>query len=125
MSTSTQSWRGLPIGAKAFIGLVIAAGMASLLQAAIHQSSNCLVTRRNVETGMGMSNHQLISEEGCPKRLVHWSLGGYRGECRLMILRVLVRTILRWRGAAHRIALGSHFKLLHLGSVHQAWHHDG
>src|SRR5277367_4536836 len=39
MSTSTQSWRGLPIGAKAFIGLVIAAGMASLLQAAIHQSS--------------------------------------------------------------------------------------
>jgi diguanylate cyclase (GGDEF)-like protein/putative nucleotidyltransferase with HDIG domain len=39
MSTSTHSWRGLPIGAKAFIGLVIAAGMASLLQAAIHQSS--------------------------------------------------------------------------------------
>src|SRR6202522_2913668 len=39
MSASTQSWRSLPIGAKAFIGLVIAAGMASLLQAAIHQSS--------------------------------------------------------------------------------------
>src|ERR1700683_2980251 len=39
MSASTHSWRGLPIGAKAFIGLVIAAGMASLLQAAIHQSS--------------------------------------------------------------------------------------
>src|SRR3984885_8996843 len=39
MSTSTHSGRGLPIGAKAFIGLVIAAGMASLLQAAIHQSS--------------------------------------------------------------------------------------
>jgi diguanylate cyclase (GGDEF)-like protein/putative nucleotidyltransferase with HDIG domain len=39
MSTSSQSWKGLPIGAKAFIGLVIAAGMASLLQAAVHQSS--------------------------------------------------------------------------------------
>jgi diguanylate cyclase (GGDEF)-like protein/putative nucleotidyltransferase with HDIG domain len=39
MSTSTHSWRGLPIGAKAFVGLVIAAGMASLIQAAIHQSS--------------------------------------------------------------------------------------
>jgi diguanylate cyclase (GGDEF)-like protein/putative nucleotidyltransferase with HDIG domain len=39
MSTTTQSWRGLPIGAKAFVGLVIAAGMASLMQAAIHQSS--------------------------------------------------------------------------------------
>src|ERR1700731_5510881 len=39
MSTTTQSWRGLPIGAKAFIGLVIAAGMAALLEGAIHQSS--------------------------------------------------------------------------------------
>jgi len=39
MSASAHSWKGLPIGAKAFIGLVIAAGMASLLQAAIHQSS--------------------------------------------------------------------------------------
>jgi diguanylate cyclase (GGDEF)-like protein/putative nucleotidyltransferase with HDIG domain len=39
MSTGTHSWRGLPIGAKAFVGLVIAAGMASLIQAAIHQSS--------------------------------------------------------------------------------------
>jgi diguanylate cyclase (GGDEF)-like protein/putative nucleotidyltransferase with HDIG domain len=40
MSTSTHSWKGLPIGAKAFVGLVIAAGMASLVGAAIHQSSN-------------------------------------------------------------------------------------
>jgi diguanylate cyclase (GGDEF)-like protein/putative nucleotidyltransferase with HDIG domain len=40
MSASSQSWKGLPIGAKAFIALVIAAGMASLLQAAIHQNSN-------------------------------------------------------------------------------------
>ncbi len=39
MSSTTQSWRSLPIGAKGFIGLVIAAGMASLLPAAIHQSS--------------------------------------------------------------------------------------
>src|SRR5258708_16496464 len=39
MSASAHSWKGLPLGAKAFIGLVIAAGMASLLQAAIHQSS--------------------------------------------------------------------------------------
>ncbi|HZW91632.1 MAG TPA: diguanylate cyclase [Candidatus Eremiobacteraceae bacterium] len=39
MSTQEQSWKGLPIGAKAFIGLVITIGTASLLQAAIHQSS--------------------------------------------------------------------------------------
>src|SRR5271156_4252809 len=39
MSASTHSWRGLPIGAKAFIGLVIAAGMAALLPAAAHQNS--------------------------------------------------------------------------------------
>jgi diguanylate cyclase (GGDEF)-like protein/putative nucleotidyltransferase with HDIG domain len=40
MSASAHSWKGLPIGAKAFIALVIAAGTASLLQAAIHQNSN-------------------------------------------------------------------------------------
>jgi diguanylate cyclase (GGDEF)-like protein/putative nucleotidyltransferase with HDIG domain len=39
MSTQEQSWKGLPIGAKAFIALVIAIGTASLLQAAVHQSS--------------------------------------------------------------------------------------
>jgi diguanylate cyclase (GGDEF)-like protein/putative nucleotidyltransferase with HDIG domain len=39
MSASAHSWKGLPIGAKVFIGLVIAAGMASLLQAAIHPIS--------------------------------------------------------------------------------------
>ncbi|HWY21387.1 MAG TPA: diguanylate cyclase [Candidatus Acidoferrum sp.] len=39
MSASAHSWKGLPIGAKAFIGLVIGAGMASLLEAAVHQSS--------------------------------------------------------------------------------------
>jgi len=39
MSASVHSWKGLPVGAKAFIGLVIVAGMASLLEAAIHQSS--------------------------------------------------------------------------------------
>src|SRR5258708_7539662 len=39
MSGITHSWKGLPIGAKAFVGLVITAGMASLLEGAIHQSS--------------------------------------------------------------------------------------
>jgi diguanylate cyclase (GGDEF)-like protein/putative nucleotidyltransferase with HDIG domain len=39
MSTSAHSSRPLPFGAKAFIAMVIAAGTASLLQAAIHQSS--------------------------------------------------------------------------------------
>ncbi len=39
MTTQEQSWKGLPIGAKVFIGLVIATGSASLLQAAVHQSS--------------------------------------------------------------------------------------
>ena len=39
MSASTNSWRGLPLGAQAFVGLVIAAGTACLLEAAIHQSS--------------------------------------------------------------------------------------
>src|ERR1700688_4304583 len=40
MSTSAHSWKGLPFGARAFVGLVIAAGTASLLEGAIHQSSN-------------------------------------------------------------------------------------
>jgi diguanylate cyclase (GGDEF)-like protein/putative nucleotidyltransferase with HDIG domain len=40
MSASAHSWKSLPIGARFFIGLVIAAGMGSLLQAAIHQKSN-------------------------------------------------------------------------------------
>src|SRR5580692_10320253 len=39
MSASTHSWRGMPVGARVFVTLVIAAGMASLLQAGIHQSS--------------------------------------------------------------------------------------
>src|ERR1700685_2732770 len=39
MSASTNSWRGLPLGAQAFVGLVIAAGTACLLEAAIHPSS--------------------------------------------------------------------------------------
>src|SRR5579863_244413 len=40
MSATTQSWRGLSLGAQVFVGLVIAAGMASLLLAAAHQRSN-------------------------------------------------------------------------------------
>jgi len=39
MSASAHSWKGLSLDAKAFIGLVIAAGTASLLEAAIHQNS--------------------------------------------------------------------------------------
>jgi len=39
MSSSANSWRGLPVRAQVFVGLVIAAGMVSLLQAAVHQSS--------------------------------------------------------------------------------------
>src|SRR6202035_1335612 len=39
MSASTNSWRGLPAGAQALVGLIIAAGTACLLQGAIHQSS--------------------------------------------------------------------------------------
>jgi len=39
MSTSAQSWKGLSSGAKVFVALVIAAGMASLLRGAIHQES--------------------------------------------------------------------------------------
>src|SRR3984885_626049 len=39
MSASTNSWRGLPLGAQAFVALVIIGGTACLLQAAIHQNS--------------------------------------------------------------------------------------
>ena len=39
MSASTNSWRSLPAGAQVFVGLVIAAGTACLLQAALHPSS--------------------------------------------------------------------------------------
>lgn len=39
MSTPSQTWRNLPIGADGFIALVIASGMAALLYATFHQSS--------------------------------------------------------------------------------------
>ncbi len=39
MSASTNSWRSLPAGAQVFVTLVIAAGTASLLVAALHPSS--------------------------------------------------------------------------------------
>jgi diguanylate cyclase (GGDEF)-like protein/putative nucleotidyltransferase with HDIG domain len=39
MSASTNSWRTLPAGAQVFVALVIAAGTASLLLAALHPSS--------------------------------------------------------------------------------------
>jgi diguanylate cyclase (GGDEF)-like protein/putative nucleotidyltransferase with HDIG domain len=39
MSTQRNSWRGLSTGARAFIGLTIAAGMATLLQAALRPGS--------------------------------------------------------------------------------------
>jgi diguanylate cyclase (GGDEF)-like protein/putative nucleotidyltransferase with HDIG domain len=39
MSASAHSWKGLSLGARAFIGLVIAGGTAFLLQAAMHQNS--------------------------------------------------------------------------------------
>ncbi len=39
MSTSTNSWRGLPTGAQIFVVAVIAAGTGCLLQAAIHPNS--------------------------------------------------------------------------------------
>jgi diguanylate cyclase (GGDEF)-like protein/putative nucleotidyltransferase with HDIG domain len=42
MSSSTQSWKFLPTGAKVFVGAVIAAGMACLLEATIHPSSRSI-----------------------------------------------------------------------------------
>src|SRR3981081_1992157 len=39
MSALSHSWKPLPAGAKAFIGLVVFAGTATLLYGAIHQSS--------------------------------------------------------------------------------------
>src|SRR5467141_949043 len=39
MSAHSHSWKPLPAGAKAFIGLVVFAGTATLLYGAIHQSS--------------------------------------------------------------------------------------
>ncbi|MGA7219290.1 MAG: HD domain-containing phosphohydrolase, partial [Candidatus Sulfotelmatobacter sp.] len=39
MSTSAHSWRALPVRARVFVGLVIVAGMACLLQGTIHQNS--------------------------------------------------------------------------------------
>jgi len=61
---------------------------------------------------MRVSDQQLVLEERRPKRLIHRSLGGYRGEARLMILRGIVWTILWWNGAIHRIPLSLHFKPL-------------
>jgi len=39
MSVHTHSWKPLPLGAKAFIGLIVFAGLATLVYGAIHQSS--------------------------------------------------------------------------------------
>src|SRR5258707_13403878 len=39
MSAHAHSWKPLPVGAKAFIGLVVFAGTATFLYGAIHQSS--------------------------------------------------------------------------------------
>src|SRR3981081_3801152 len=39
MSAHSHSWKPLPVGAKAFIALVVFAGTATLLYGAIHQSS--------------------------------------------------------------------------------------
>ena len=39
MSVHTHSWKPLPLGAKAFISLVILAGTATLAYGAIHQTS--------------------------------------------------------------------------------------
>src|SRR5579872_1074190 len=39
MSASSHSWKSLPVGARVFVGLVIVAGMAALLQAAIRPRS--------------------------------------------------------------------------------------
>src|ERR1700687_5966765 len=35
----SRSWRGMPLSAKAFVGMIVVAGTATLLQGAIHQSS--------------------------------------------------------------------------------------
>src|SRR6202171_960343 len=42
MSAHSHSWKPLPAGAKAFIGLVVFAGTATLLYGAIHQSSKTI-----------------------------------------------------------------------------------
>src|SRR3981081_1222577 len=39
MSAHSHSWKPLPAGAKAFIGLMVFAGIATLVYGAIHQSS--------------------------------------------------------------------------------------
>src|ERR1700740_1271030 len=39
MSTAKNSWKGLSGVGRLFVGLIIAAGRASLVEAAIHQSS--------------------------------------------------------------------------------------
>ena len=86
-----------------------------LLAQTIEQTGNCLIARGNVEPGMGTSNEQFVSPEGCPKLFVHRGRGGYRGEFRLMISHVCVRSIERRSGALHQIAVSFHFNFLASG----------
>jgi hypothetical protein len=78
----------------------------------IEQTGNCLIARGNVEAGMGTSNKQFALPESCPKLFVHGGLGRYRGEIRLMISHICVRSIERWSGAPHQIAVSFHFNFL-------------
>jgi len=39
LPTRSQSWRGMPLPAKAFVGMIVLAGTATLLYGAIHQTS--------------------------------------------------------------------------------------
>jgi hypothetical protein len=57
---------------------------------------------------MGLSYEQLISQETRAKLLIYWGLGGYRGECRLMVLCVCMQSIQGRAGALCQIAVGYH-----------------
>jgi hypothetical protein len=74
-----------------------------------------VVARRTVEARMSISNMQLASPEGCPKLFVHGGLGGYRSECRLMVFRASMRSIERWTGARHEMAVSFHSNFLASG----------
>src|SRR5262249_48017759 len=89
--------------------------LSRFLPKTIDQISNCVVTRRTVEARMSVSNMQLALPKGSPKLFVHGGLGRYRGECRLMVLRASMRSIERWTGALHQMAVGFHFSSLASG----------
>src|SRR5215469_11599968 len=98
--------------------------LGRLLAQTADQTGNCLISRRNIQAGMGLSNDQLAAPESLAKVFVYGSPGGYCSESPLMVLRVCVGSIERRAGARRQMAVRCHVNLLASGLGGRASVHD-